>query len=223
MASAAGASRRSFVGDIGYAVQENDHTILAFEGTDATTAYSSGRPVPGALSVLAVHDTLLAIGAHRIVGQFATNQGWPPSIRTAQDLTHRGAPATEPIRVKGLPLAASPAGVWARAGGQLIQQDLAGRQIGARVELAPRGDASPVPGPDPAQVVVDKAGGLYVAVNHNAADNLLYYSPAALDSSNPQPTAVHISTDRITSITEDPSGGVVFTGSDLGRWNPAAK
>lgn len=217
----------AFVGNVGYAVQENDHTIMAFDSEEAESAAVERLAVPGALSVLAVHGTLLAVGANRVVGQFPTNTGWPPPVRTAQDLKHRAASATEPIKIKGLPLVASAAGVWALEGGQLVQQDLAGHQLGGQVDVTQQGDPASATGPDPAQVAVDRAGGLYVAVNRTVtnrnAGTLLYYSPTALTSSDPRPTATHVSTGRISSITADPSGGVVFAGSILGRWNPVAQ
>ena len=212
----------AFVGNMGYAVQGNNHTIAAYDGDDATSAFVERMSVPGALSVLAVHGTLLAVGAHRAVGQFPTNTGWPPPVRHAQDLRPTAASTTEPITIKGLPLVASSVGLWALEGGRLVQQDLDGHQFGGPVDVAPHGD----PAPGPAQVAVDQAGGLYVAVNHNDANGnagtLLYYSPTALTSSDPRPTATRVSTGRITSITTDPAGGIVYTGSSLGRWDPAA-
>lgn len=72
-------------------------------------------------------------------------------------------------------------------------------------------------------VAADPEGGLYVAIGLRTASPvtaLRYYSSSALDSAHPVPTAV-TQARGFDSLVADPAGGVVVSGSTIGRWDPA--
>jgi hypothetical protein len=210
-----------FAGGIGYAIQaEYDslpppfggkNVIVAYADGDPTSAYAGGKPFPGARRLLAGRGTLFVIGRDREIAQYPSDQGWPP-VRPS-----------EPIKSRGLPIALTAHGFWVLQHGNLVQEDANGKQIGSAILLPP---ASSKPGAGPGEinnVVMDKAGGLYVGLLNRStkADDLLYYSVAALQEANPAPTAIHHGLQDL-GMAVDPAGGVVVNDeSGFGRWNPA--
>jgi hypothetical protein len=106
---------------------------------------------------------------------------------------------------------------WVSRGRSLYRENLTGdSKAGSRVSL---------PG-IPFDVVADSKGGLYVEQgNPNdlpTVASLLYYSPLALSTESPQPTAVR-DAGEVEGLAADPAGGVVYTDSDgaLVHWTPA--
>jgi hypothetical protein len=211
-----------FAGGNGYALQATfdslpppfggKDVVVAYGDGDPTSAYTGGKSFPGARRLLAGRGTLFVIGRDREIAQYPADQGWPP-VRPS-----------EPIKARGLPIALTAHGFWVMLHGNLVQEDANGKQIGSAIVLPP---SSPKVGAAAGEVhdtAMDKAGGLYVGLFNRStrADDLLYYSAAALHEANPTPTAIHRGLQEL-GMAADPAGGVVVNDeSGFGRWNPAA-
>jgi hypothetical protein len=189
------------------------HGVYSLNET-GSGAQVTGRRFPGVVDVVGGHDTLFLLGDHRIVAQYPVADGWHPDLDVFYGIT-----------IDGLPLVESAKGFWTVQGRNLVQEDPQGHQLGATVTPPLFGNPTFSALSKPLAAVVDPAGGLYVAMSNDGGpriESLLYYSPAALRSSAPQPTAVHVGSEQAETIALDPAGGVVwFAAGGFGRWNPA--
>jgi hypothetical protein len=199
-----------FAGNLGFATQ-SDGRVIAFHRGDPSAATAAVVRVPGARRLAGLGGTLYVGSADHLLRQYAAAYGWPP--------TGSG----EPVALHGVPLAeAEPDGFWLQIGGELVHEAADGRQVDASLVLPP-GSAKPAARPGEVSGAIEAGGGLYVGLINSSghADDLLYYSPAALAALHPQPTAVHHGLQNF-SIALDPAGGVIATGqNEFGRWDPA--
>ncbi len=177
---------------------------------------------PTANQVTAMHNNVLSLGeGSTVVGaRFVIPLSATSVLVAGRSGTMRVLPSGQFVYlgVRGLSLLASAPsyGIWIARGPVLTYQTRIDEPPSVTLRL-------PL---DVASVTGDPAQGVYVALRSNNPFHydpyLVYYSPAALRSRHPVPTARLDGLLQAEGMTADPAGGVVFVTNNgaIDEWNP---
>lgn len=184
----------------GFGVREDGRAVVEFDRSNLASARTPESSVRGAQNALVAGTNVLVVGRRGVITSF------PLSARIDEDGPGRA--------IRGVPIATTADGVWARVKRSLVYERLDGAAE----------EALPTPG-EPIQAVVAPDGGLYVLYRLRNRAELAYYSPVALRSSAPRPTAT--TSGSFDHIAMSPAGGIVVGKSNngsgngtLARWDP---
>jgi hypothetical protein len=211
--STAHLGRVNALGSVAFASGHALGAVLAWQRVVGFSFDRNGRGFGVTKQHVTDVTVVLALGPKTL--GWVTTSGQIEAVQRSDTRTYQISAGSRPW----VPVGGAPWGhvFWVSHGRSLYRQDLTtARRTGPTVSLPST----------PFDVVADASGGIYVS-RGNPNDlptvaSLLYYSPAALASASPRPTA-QLEAGEVKSLAVDPAGGVVYTDSydALIHWNAA--